>query len=125
MHENEVSHRIIDTAIRIHRQVGPGLLESAYQMILSHKLAQIGLAVKQQVFIPLVFEDIYIKKGFYADMIVEDQVIVELKSVEKIAPIHTKQLLTYLRLTHKKLGLLLNFGEVYMKNGICRLVNGL
>ena len=67
MHENEVSHRIIDTAIRIHRQVGPGLLESAYQMILSHKLAQIGLAVKQQVFIPLVFEDIYIKKGLPTD----------------------------------------------------------
>jgi GxxExxY protein len=125
MTHNEVSRLVIDTAIDIHRKLGPGLLESVYLVILVHELRKRGLQVEKEVPVPVVWDNVRFDAGFRADLIVEGLVIVELKSLEAVAPVHKKQLLTYLRLADKRLGLLLNFGEEALKDGIHRVVNGL
>jgi GxxExxY protein len=123
--ENEVAMAIVDAAYQVHRTLGPGLLESAYEAIMVHELQKRGLAVTVQVLVPVVYESVCLDAGFRADLIVEDAVIVELKSLEKIAPVHKKQLMTYLKLAGKRLGLLINFGEELVKDGITRIVNGM
>jgi GxxExxY protein len=125
MRENEISGRVVDAAFKIHTALGPGLLESVCQATLGHELAAAGLRLVCQQPVPVVCGPIYLKLGFRADMIVEDQVVIEIKSVEEIAPVHKKQLLTYLRLLDKRLGLLINFNVAPIKNGITRVVNGL
>lgn len=123
--ENDIATLILDKAFLIHRELGPGLLESIYERVLFHELTKSGLKVASQVFIPFKWDDIMFENGFRADLIVEKKVIVELKSVQLIAPVHSKQLMTYLRLTKLKLGLLLNFNEALLKDGIKRVVNNL
>jgi GxxExxY protein len=125
MRENEVSGIIIDVAMHIHRTLGPGLLESVYEAILKYELEKRGLKVERQVPVPVNWETVHLDIGFRADLIVEGLVVVELKSVEKIVSVYKKQLLTYLRLTNLRLGLILNFGAELMKDGIARVVNGL
>ena len=125
MHENDVAREIVDAAYKIHRVIGPGLLESAYEAMMVHDLGKRGLRVERQVPIQVVYEGEALEIGFRADLIVEDRVIVELKSVDSLAPVHKKQLLTYLRLANKRLGLLINFGEELIKTGITRVANGL
>jgi len=125
MTENEIATIILDAAFKIHRTLGPGLLESVYQATLDFELQRRGLHVVQQVGLPVYYEDIKLELGFRVDLIVGDKVIIEIKSVEALAPVHRKQLLTYLRLMNLRLGLLLNFNVELMKNGIQRVVNGL
>jgi len=125
MTENEIGTVILDAAIYIHRQLGPGLLESVYEAILAKEIEKRGLKVQRQVPVPIKFDGMTFEEGFRADIIVENKVIIELKSVESINKAHKKQIQTYLRLTGLKLGYLLNFGEAYMKDGITRAVNGL
>jgi GxxExxY protein len=121
---NDLTGIIIDTAMHIHRTLGPGLLESVYTAILAYELKKRGLHVDSEVPIPVQWDNLRLDVGFRADLIVEDQIIVELKSIEKTAAVHKKQLLTYLRVTNKQLGLLINFGEATLKDGISRIVNG-
>ena len=109
----------------IHKELGPGLLESVYEIILLHKLRERGLKAERQVAIPIEYQGIKFEEGFRADIIIDEKVILELKSIEAVHNAHKKQLLTYLKLTEMKLGYLLNFGEALMKNGIIRTVNGL
>ncbi len=123
MQYNEITGLIIQTAIDIHKKLGPGLLESVYQTILAHELKKKGLKIEKEVPISLKWDDIAFDVGFRADLIVEDKVIVELKSVESVQEVHKKQLLTYLKLTDKRLGLLINFNETVLKNGITRIAN--
>jgi GxxExxY protein len=125
MTENAIAKEIVDTAFRIHTTLGPGLLESVYDTVLAYELGRRGLRTVRQQAIPVVYENIRIDMGFRADLIVEDKVIVEVKSVELLAPVHKKQLLTYLRLADKRLGLLINFQVALIKDGITRIVNGL
>ena len=125
MNENEIGHAIIGSAIRVHTKIGPGLLESAYELCLSHELSRQGLAIRAQVGIPVRYDDLVIEIGYRIDLLVNDRVVVELKSVEAILPVHRGQLLSYLRLGGFKLGYLLNFNVAYMRDGITRLVNGL
>jgi GxxExxY protein len=125
MTENDLSRQIVDAAYRIHTTLGPGLLESVYVLTLAWELEQRGLRVVRQSEVPVVYQGTRIEAGFRADLIVDDQVIVEVKSVETLAPVHKKQLLTYLRLANKRLGLLINFNVVLIKDGITRIVNGL
>ena len=125
MTENELSRQIVDAAYRIHTTLGPGLLESVYVLTLAWELEPRGLRVVRQSEVPVVYQGTRIEAGFRADLIVDDQVIVEVKSVETLAPVHKKQLPTYLRLANKRLGLLINFNVVLIKNGITRIVNGL
>ncbi len=125
MTENEIATLIVDAAYKIHLKLGPGLLESVYLAVLAYELRKRGLAVATERELPVVYEAVRIEVGFRIDMIVEEKVIVELKSVEKLAPVHGKQLLTYLRLADKRLGLLINFGEARIKDGIHRVVNQL
>jgi len=125
MTENEIADRVMDVAFQIHRELGPGLLESVYEVILARKLTDTGLVVERQVPVPIQFQGILFDEGFRADLFVEQKVIIELKSVERLQPVHSKQLLTYLRLTGCRLGLLINFGENLMKDGFKRVVNGL
>jgi GxxExxY protein len=125
MNENDVARQIVDAAYRVHCALGPGLLESVYEAVLGRELLRRGLNVQRQVPVPIVYEELRLDEGFRADLIVEDCAIVELKSVEKLAPVHPKQLLTYLRLTGKRLGLLISFNEALIKDGIRRVVNGL
>ena len=125
MTENEIAKIIVDSAYHVHRKLGPGLLESVYEVILAHELKKRGLEVERQVPVAIVFEGIKFDEGFRADIIVEDKVFVELKSIEKVMPVHKKQLVTYLRLADKRLGLLINFGSELIRNGISRVVNGL
>ena len=125
MTENEIGTIVVDTAIAVHRELGPGLLESVYSLILEYELKQRGLNVEREVSIPIVYKGIEFDEGFRADLIVEGKVIVELKSVEYVKAAHKKQVQTYLRLTGCKLGYLLNFGEELMKLGITRCVNRL
>ncbi len=125
MEHNEVTGVIIDTALDIHRRLGPGLLESVYRKILAYELRKKGLQVQEEQPIPVVWDDIRLELGFRADLIVNDLVVVETKSAETIAPVHKKQLLTYLRLTNKRVGLLINFNVALLKDGISRVVNGL
>ena len=125
MTENEVGKVVVDTAITLHKELGSGLLETVYEVILAHELERRGLKVQRQVIIPIEFVGIKFEEGFRADIIVGYKVILELKSVECVTKAHKKQLLTYLRLTGMKLGFLLNFGEALKKDGITRIVNGL
>ena len=122
---NEIGKCIIDVAINIHRETGPGLLETVYEVILADQLLKKGLKVERQVAIPIEYQGIKFTEGFCADLIIENKVIVELKCVERLSNSHKKQLLTYLRLTGMHLGYLLNFSETLMKNGIHRTVNRL
>ena len=125
MTENLIANRIMDAAFQIHREIGPGLLESVYEAIIARILADMGLRVARQVPVPIRYQGLIFDEGFRADLVVEDKVIVELKSVEHLQPVHSKQLLTYLRLTDLRLGLLINFGENLLKDGFRRIVNGL
>jgi GxxExxY protein len=125
MNENEIAKEIVDAAYKVHTTLGPGLLESVYQAVLEYELRKRGLQVKAEQPIPVVYEGVHLEVGFRADLIVEDKVIVELKSVETLHPVHKKQLLTHLRLANKRLGLLINFGAFLIKDGISRVVNGL
>lgn len=123
MELNEISGKVIDCSIKVHRILGPGLLESAYEVCLSHELRKSGLKVDSQITLPIIYDDIFIEAGYRIDLMVEDSVVVELKSIERILPIHEAQLLTYLKLSRKKLGLLINFNVTLLKNGIKRMVN--
>ncbi len=123
--ENEIAHEVVDAAYRVHTRLGPGLLETVYETILAYELRRRGLSVETQRPIPVRYDDIFFDRGFRADLMVGDLVIVELKSVEQTAPVHKKQLLTYLRLADKRLGLLINFGAALIKDGIVRIANGL
>jgi GxxExxY protein len=125
MTENEIAKVIVDAAYKIHVQTGPGLLESAYEAMLVYELRKRGLEVSPQVSIPVVYEEVQLDIGYRVDLIVENKVLVELKSVENVIPVHKKQLLTYLRMADKRLGLLINFGALRIKTGISRVVNGL
>jgi len=125
MTENEIGKRVVDAAIRVHRNLGPGLLESVYETVLAYELRRDRFYVDRQVAIPVVYEEMRFDEGFRADLMIEGKIIVELKCVEAINNAHKKQLLTYLRLTGMKLGYLLNFSEGLMKDGISRVVNGL
>jgi GxxExxY protein len=123
--ENEIARQVVDAAYLVHTHLGPGLLESVYQAVLTHELRRRGLQVETEVPVPVQYDGIQMEVGFRADLVINDKIIVELKSVEQIAPVHKKQLLTYLRLADKRLGLLLNFGAALIKDGIARVVNGL
>ena len=124
MNENEIGTIIVDEAVSIHKVLGPGLLEMVYEAVLARRLEQCGLVVERQRAISIEFEGERFDEGFRADLIVNGLVIIELKSVEQVTPVHTKQLLTYLRLTGLKVGYLLNFGDALMKDGIRRIING-
>lgn len=125
MTENEISRIVVNTAYDIHVKLGPGLLESVYEEIMYFELKKQGLNVEKQKAIPVIWDDLKMELGFRADLIVENKVIIELKSVEAIAPVHPKQLLTYLKITGLKLGILINFNEKLIKDGITRIVNQL
>jgi len=125
MSENEIGTIIVDSAIAIHRQLGPGLLESVYELVLAYELTSRGLQVQRQLPISIVYREMKFEDAFRADLLVADKVIIELKSVEVLNNAHRKQLQTYLRLTGLKLGYLLNFGSALMKDGVVRAVNGL
>ncbi|NOX19510.1 MAG: GxxExxY protein [Chlorobi bacterium] len=125
MNENEISHKIIGIAIELHKKLGPGLLESAYENALAYDLRESGLEVKQQVSMPFEYKEIKLDVGYRLDLLVENKVIIEIKSVETLAPVHYSQLLTYLKLADKRLGLLINFNTKYLKDGIHRIVNKL
>jgi GxxExxY protein len=125
MTENEIARIIVDAAYKIHTTLGPGLLESVYEAILAYELEKRELQVARQQPIAVAYEAVKLDLGFRADLIVEDKVIVELKSVERTAPVHKKQLLTYLKVADKRLGLLINFGAPLIKQGITRIVNRL
>ena len=125
MTENEIARIIVDAAYKIHTEIGPGLLESAYQALLSHELKKRNLSIKTEVPMPLTYDGIHLDIGYRADIIVEDQVIVELKSVAKISEVHKKQLLTYLHVSNKRLGLLINFSALLIRDGISRVANHL
>jgi GxxExxY protein len=125
MTENEIAKIIVDAAFQIHKRLGPGLLESVYEVVLAHVLKRRGLKVDRQVAVPVIFDGLRFDEGFRADLVVEEKVIVELKSVEKLVPVHKKQLLTYLRLADKRLELLINFGAELIRDGVSRVVNGL
>ena len=125
MNENELSRIIVDISYKIHRKLGPGLLESVYEAILFYELSSLNLKVERQKPIPILWKEIQLDIGFRSDLIVENKVIIEIKYVEQISNVHPKQLLTYLRVTKLKLGLLINFNEALIKNGITRIVNNL
>lgn len=123
--ETEISFKIIGAAIEMHRVLGPGLLESAYEAALAHDLLELGLKISTQVPMPLVYKGIRQEVGFRIDLLVEDKVVVEIKSLERLAPVHYAQVLTYLRLSEKRLALLINFNTKVLKDGIFRIVNNL
>lgn len=125
MTENEVAREVVDTALHIHRGLGPGLFESVYKGVLASQLEKRGLVIATEQIVPVEFEGIRYEMGFRADLIVEDKVIVEVKSVSEVLVVHKKRLLTYLKLSRKTLGLLINFNVPVIKDGITRVVNGL
>ena len=125
MDENEISYKIIGCAIELHKTLGPGLLESAYEAALCYDLRQLGLRVQTQVPMPLIYKEVRQDVGYRVDLLVEDKVIVEIKSVEAVAPVHLAQTLTYLKVSGRKLGLLINFNTKVLKDGIQRIVNNL
>ena len=124
-HIDKIASEIVDSAYKVHKELGPGLLESVYEAALAYELEKEGLSIVTQKGIPVVYDTIKLELGFKADIIVENKVIIEIKSVESLAAVHFKQLLSYLRLTDLKLGLLLNFNESLLKNGLKRVVNNL
>lgn len=123
--ENDLARIVVDAAFKVHTSLGPGLLESVYEIVLAHELIARGLQVQRQVPIAIEYEGMRFDEAFRADLLVDNLLIVELKSIEAIRPVHKKQLITYLRLSHRKLGLLINFGAPLIKDGITRVVNGL
>lgn len=123
MEPNEISHKIIGAACKVHSALGPGLLEETYKKCLKHQLIKDGLKALSEVTLPVLYDGVSIDIGYRLDLLVEDAIIVELKSVESLAPIHKMQLLTYLKLSTKHLGLLLNFNVARLKQGIVRMVN--
>ena len=125
MNENELAKIVVDAAFHVHTSLGPGLLESVYQKVMAYELNKRGLQVEEEVAVPVVWDDVQLEVGFRIDLLIDKKLVIELKSVEKVSPVHKKILLTYLRLTDLKLGLLVNFGEELMKTGISRVVNGL
>jgi GxxExxY protein len=125
MTENDITGKIVDCCIKLHRALGPGLLESVYEEVLVHELKKLGLLCERQVGVPFFYDGLKMDLGFRADIIVEGKVIVELKSIDSVLPVHKKQLLTYLKLSQKKVGLLINFNEELIKNGITRIANGI
>lgn len=125
MQINQISGMIVDAAFKVHSTLGPGLLETVYEVVLERELAKRGLKVRRQVPVTIRYEDLVFDEGFRADLIVEDCIVVELKSVENLAPVHSKQVLTYCRLLDYRLGLLINFGAVLIKDGIKRIVHQL
>jgi GxxExxY protein len=125
MTENDLAKQIVDAAYRVHTNLGPGLLESAYEAVLAYELENRGLHVVRQQAVPIIYQGTRIEIGFRPDLIVSDLVIVENKSVEAVAPVHKKQLLTHLRLAGKRLGLLINFNVALIKDGITRIANGM
>ena len=125
MDENQISKMIVDCCYRIHTKLGPGLLESVYLEILIYELKKLGLQCEKEVGVPVRYEDVRLDLGFRADLIVGNLVIIELKAVEKVLPVHKKQLMTYLKLARMKLGLLVNFNVNLIKDGVERVVNGL
>lgn len=125
MTENELATIVVDTSFHIHERLGPGLLESAYESILAYELGKRGLSVERQVPLALIWDGMLVHECYRADMIIENKLIIELKSVERLMPVHKKQVITYLRTAGLKLGLLVNFGAELIKQGIVRLVNDL
>ena len=124
MHENDIGDVVVDCAVNLHKDLGPGLLVAVYEVTLARKLKERGLLVDRQVPVPIEYDGLKLNEGFRADLIVERRVILELKSLETLHPAHKKQLLTYLRLAGMSLGYLLNFGESLMKDGVTRIING-
>ena len=124
MTENEIARQILDAAFAVHTKLGPGLLESVYEVVLAYELQKRGLTAERQKAMPIVYDSIRFDEAFRSDVVVNGKVIAELKSVEALLPVHAKQLLTQLRLSGLKLGLLINFGEAHLKNGIRRVING-
>lgn len=122
---NKVSGKIIESAMKVHSTLGPGLLESSYEACLLHELRKGGVNAVSQVSLPILYDGIKLDAGYRVDLLVEDLVIVELKAIEKLLPIHQAQLLSYLKLSNKKVGLLINFNVVHLRNGIKRVANGL
>ena len=116
----DLTEEVIGAAIKVHRELGPGLLESVNEVCLGHELTKAGVGVERQVDLPVVYDNVRMDCGFRIDLLVEEQVIVELKTVEKILPIHEAQLMTYLRLAHKPVGLLINFNQLRFRDGILR-----
>ena len=123
MSENEIGEIILGCAIKVHSALGPGLLESTYEVCLVHELSKAGIKADRQVPLPVVYDEVKLDAGYRIDLLVADAVIVELKVVEKLLPIHTAQLLSYLKLSKRKLGYLLNFNVAHMRDGIKRVVN--
>ena len=123
MELNDLTEKIIGCAIKVHRVLGPGLLESAYEVCLVHELRKAGLKAERQLALPVIYEDIRLDADYFIDILVENRIVLELKSVEHLLPIHEAQLLTYLKLANKKLGLLINFNVTLLKNGIKRRIN--
>ena len=123
MKENELGEQLLGCAIKVHTALGPGLLESTYEVCLAHELAQTGIKIERQVALPVIYGNVKLDAGYRIDLLVEDILIVELKVVEKLLPIHTAQMLSYLRLSKRKLGYLLNFNVIHMRDGIKRIVN--
>jgi GxxExxY protein len=121
--ENDLGDAILGCAMKVHSALGPGLLESTYEVCLAHELSKVGLTVARQVALPVVYDNMELDAGYRIDLLVGDVVILELKVVEKLLPIHTAQLLSYLKLSKRKLGYLLNFNSVHMRDGIKRVVN--
>lgn len=124
MNENEIARKVLDAAFLVHTKLGPGLLESVYEVVLAHELLKSGLQVERQRSMPITYDGILFEEGYRADLLVESNVIVELKSATALSAVHAKQVLTQLRLSELKLGLLINFGETHLRNGIKRLING-
>ena len=124
MNENEISKIVVEKALKIHKTLGPGLFESVYHGALVYELRKSGLEVESEKDIPVKYEDIIFDKGFRADIVVNQKLIIEIKSVKKLEDVHFKQLLTYLKLTNYKLGLLINFNEPLLKEGLKRIING-
>ena len=125
MSGNEIAAVVVDAAVKVDTTLGPGLLESVYLRVLAYELEQRGLSVQTEVPVPIIYGPLRFDEGFRADLVVNGSVIVELKSVERLLPVHAKQLLTYLRMADKRLGLLINFGEALIRDGIQRVVNRL
>jgi GxxExxY protein len=124
MTENEIAKQILDAAFLVHTKLGPGLLESVYEVVLTHELRKEGLTVERQKPMPITYDGVRFDEAYRADLLVNSTVIAELKSVEGLTALHAKQVLTQLRMSNLKLGLLINFGEAHLKNGIKRLING-
>ena len=124
MTENKIARQILDAAFALHSKLGPGLLESVYEVLLAYELKKKGLTAERQKPMPIMYDNIRFDEAFRSDVVVNGKVIAELKSVEALLPVHAKQLLTQLRLSGLKLGLLINFGEAHLKNGIKRVING-